>query len=106
MSYLPAMRRSSAPLLPVAVVIVGAAALSGCFTTSADFRSDTEDYIETDVADEIGVEFETVECEAPVSQDVGTAYSCTATDAEGGMWVFDNEISGKNEFTVNVGRSP
>ena len=87
-------------------VVVSAPALGGCFTTSADFRSDAEEYIETTVADELEVEFVKVECEEPLSQDVGTRFSCAATDADEGAWVFDNEITAKNEFTVNVDRRP
>ena len=54
----------------------------------------------------VGVEFESVECVEPESQDVGTRFECTALDTDGGTWVFDNEISAKNEFTVNVDRRP
>jgi hypothetical protein len=41
-----------------------------------------------------------------LSQDVGTRFACTATDVDGGEWTFDNEISAKNEFTINIDRSP
>jgi hypothetical protein len=89
-------------------LLIGAAGatLAGCFTTSADFSNDAETYIETTVAESLGVEFESVECAEPESQDVGTRFECTAVDAAGGTWVFDNEISAKNEFTVNVDRRP
>jgi hypothetical protein len=87
-------------------VVVSAPALSGCFTTSADFRSDAEEYIETTVAEKLEVEFVSVECETPESRDVGTRFRCTATDSDDGNWVFDNEITEENQFTVNVDRRP
>lgn len=87
-------------------VVVSAPALSACFTTSADFSADAEEYIETTVAATLEVEFVNVECETPESQDVGTRFECTATDSDDGAWVFDNEITEKNQFTVNIDRQP
>jgi hypothetical protein len=96
------MRRRDSLLL----VLPAALVLSACFTTAADFSTDAEKHIETTVAESVGVEFEVVECEEPLSQDVGTRFACTATDVDGGEWTFDNEISAKNEFTINIDRSP
>lgn len=96
------MRRRAHLLL----VFASAALLSACFTTTADFSADAERYIETSVAEAVEVEFVVVECDEPLSQDVGTRFACTATDSEGGEWVFSNEISAKNEFTINIDRRP
>lgn len=100
--YRRAMRRVAFPVLIALAVTVPA----GCFTTSADFADDAEEYIADTVAEELGVVFDSVDCTEPESQDVGTRFECTAVDADGGTWVFDNEITAKNEFTVNVDRSP
>jgi hypothetical protein len=96
------MRRAA----PLALTIGIAAVLAGCFTTSADFKNDAENYIADEVAPVLEVEFVTVDCDEPVTQDVGTRFECRATDTAGGEWVFDNEISDENEFTVNVDRAP
>ena len=100
--YLRPMRRVAFTVLLALAVVVP----TGCFTTSADFASDAEEYIADTVAQELGVEFDSVDCTAPESQDVGTRFECTAVDTDGGQWVFDNEITAKNEFTVNLDRSP
>ena len=93
--------------LPALALTLGAAAiLSGCFTTSADFKNDAEDFIDTEVADVVGVDFVSVDCDEPVTQDIGTEFECRATDADGGEWVFVNEITAENEFTVNEDRRP
>jgi hypothetical protein len=96
------MRRVAPPFFIGLVVVT----LTGCFTTTADFADDAENYIRTDVAAELKVEFDTVDCEEPESQDVGVWFECTAIDSDGGTWVFDNEISAKNVFEVNVDRRP
>ena len=88
--------------------VIGAAGLTlaGCFTTSADFVNDAEEYIDTTVAIELGVDFATVECVDPESQAVDTRFVCTAIDTDGGTWTFDTTISAKNEFTVFLDRRP
>ena len=80
--------------------------LAGCFTSTADFASDAESFIADTVAEQLEVEFIEVACDEPEAQDVGTRFTCTATDADGGTWVFDNVITDDNEFTVNVDRRP
>ena len=96
-----------APLTRRGVGAIGAAlALAGCFTSTADFATDAEAFIADRVAEELQVDFVEVTCDEPEAQDVGTRFACTATDADGGSWVFDNEITDDNEFTVNVDRRP
>lgn len=95
------MVRARALLAGLATVV-----LAGCFTTAADFKSDAEDFIRREVATELGVEFTSVTCVEPVNQDVGTRFACTAQDANGGNWEFDNEIYETNRFEVNVSRRP
>ncbi len=85
---------------------VAALSLAGCFTSTADFASDAEAFIADTVAEQLEVDFVDVACDEPETQDVGTRFTCTATDASGGTWVFDNEITDDNEFTVNVDRRP
>ena len=96
-----------AGLLGRVVATVGAAvSLAGCFTSTADFATDAEEFIADTVAEQLQVDFVDVACDEPEAQDVGTRFTCTATDADGGTWVFDNEITDDNEFTVNVDRRP
>jgi hypothetical protein len=90
----------------VVLAFAGLTVLTGCFTTSADFKSDAEDYIRDDVAPALEAEFTSVVCDEPPTQNVGTTFTCTATDASGGVWEFENSIDGKNQYTVDVTRQP
>ena len=99
------MRPMRRAVLPIAIA-ASTVALGGCFTTSADFADDAEEYIGSTVAIELGVSFESVECLPPESQDVGTVFECTAIDDDGGAWTFDTKITEKNEITVTLDRSP
>ena len=83
-----------------------AISLTGCFTTTADFKQDAENYISSEVSTAVGATFQAVTCEEPASQAVGTRFTCSAIDDNGGVWEFDNLIDAENEFTVNVSRRP
>ena len=85
---------------------VAVIALTGCFTTTADFKKDAEAYITNSVAPEVDAAFQSVLCEQPLDQDVGTRFACSAIDADGGVWEFDNVIDAPGEFTINVARRP
>jgi hypothetical protein len=89
-----------------AAAMVLAALLSACFTTSADFKDNAEEYIRSSVAEALEVEFTEVTCESPPSQDVGTTFTCTARDAADQVWEFENTIDGDNEYSVEVTRRP
>ena len=96
-----------APVLrSVLGAVVAATFLGGCFTSTADFATDAEDFIAESVAAELDVEFVSVACDEPERQDVGTRFACTAVDRDGDTWTFDNEITDDNEFTVNLDRRP
>lgn len=86
--------------------VAAAVLLGGCFTSTADFANDAEDFIAEQVASQLDVDFLSVDCDEPARQDVGTRFACTATDTSGGVWTFDNEITAENEFTVNLDRRP
>lgn len=87
-------------------VLAASTALAGCFTSTADFATDAEEFIAGTVAEQLQVDFVEVTCDEPEAQEVGSRFTCTATDGDGGTWVFDNEITDDNEFTVNVDRRP
>lgn len=91
---------------PLTAFALGALALSGCFTSTADFKSDAEAFITERVAPEVGATFTNVNCVAPLDQQVGTRFDCSAVDTDGGVWEFDNVIDVENEFTVNISRRP
>jgi hypothetical protein len=82
------------------------ALLTACFTTSADFQRDAERFIDSEVAEVREVDFVTVECEEPRTQDVDEHFGCTAVDSNGGEWEFDVVITDEREFTVNLAREP
>ena len=100
------MRARTGLLSGPAVLVLAAVALSGCFTSTADFKKDAEAYIAASVAPEVGTVFESVACDQPLNQDVGTRFNCSAIDADGGVWEFDNVIDAPGEFTVNLSRRP
>lgn len=82
------------PVLALAVV--------ACSQT-ANFQSQTEDFIESDkVETEVGAEVTDAVCEEPESTDVGTTYTCTAT-AEGiGEMTFVSTIVAEDAFEVSI----
>lgn len=95
-----------------ATALVLGGALSGCFTTTADFRSDAETFIveNAELRDALFPESDatmaTATCAEPANQDEGTTFPCTATDSNGATWEFEIVISGSTEYDVNVARRP
>ena len=89
--------------------------LAGCFTSGADFADDAEAYIvesedvrqafvdSGDFADP-ATTFVEATCEDPDNHDVGTVFTCTASDSAGGTWAFDVEITGDDRYQVTVSR--
>lgn len=103
--YLPAMRIITPALATVCCTI----ALAGCFTTSADYQNDAEEFILTndDLAAAAGTDddplvFESATCEKPESQDAGTTFSCSAIDELARAWMFEVEIQAESTYVVNV----
>lgn len=86
--------------------------LSGCFTTTADFRTDAETFIveNAELRDalfpETDATISTATCAEPADQDEGTTFPCTAIDSNGATWEFEIVISGSTEYEVNVARRP
>lgn len=91
----------------VATAIAAAAALSGCFTTAADYRAEAEAFIVDDVTipDE-DVSFTDATCEEPENQDPGTQFGCTAIDGSGATWTFGVTIEEDDRFVVSVTDRP
>jgi len=98
-------------IAPVALLALGAA-LSGCFTSAADFQHDAETFIvENDELEralfaDSGISFASATCAEPENQDVDTTFACTGTDTEGRVWEFEITITSKTEYEVNVSRRP
>lgn len=94
--------RALAASLGAAVV-----ALSGCFTTAADYRAEAEAYIveEVTIPDQ-GVTFTAASCDEPENRDPGTEFACTATDQTGATWGFGVTIEEGNRFVVSVTSFP
>lgn len=88
------------------MAVASTALLSGCFTSTGDFKSKAEKSITDDVAAEVGVTFADVNCDAPVDQNAGTRFTCQAIDSDGGIWEFDNVIDAKNSLVVNIAKRP
>jgi Domain of unknown function (DUF4333) len=82
--------------------------LTGCFTTSADYQRDAEEFILNDenLTEALGIGFTSATCEDPQSQDPGTTFICTAVDDADGDWEFEIEIQDSNGYDVNVSRRP
>jgi hypothetical protein len=92
------------------VASLGAAAvvaLSGCFTTAADYRAEAEAFIveEVTIPDE-DVAFTAASCDEPDDQEPGTRFACAATDQAGATWTFEVTIEAGNRFVVSVTDRP
>jgi hypothetical protein len=82
------------PVLALAVV--------ACSDT-ANYKSQTEDYLESDeVETEIGAEVTDASCEEPSSTDVGTTYTCTGQVEGTGEVTFVSTIDAENSFKVAI----
>lgn len=83
------------------VMALAAVAVAGCGTDSADFVREGEKYLESaEMTAAAGVQLVGARCDAPDSTAVGTVYTCTASDVRGYAWIFDVEITGPRELTV------
>jgi hypothetical protein len=91
-----------------ALATIAVLALSGCFTSTTDYREKAEEFIVEDagVADGLGVALMSATCTEPVDQEVGTTYACTAIDENGDTWGFEVEIAESNRIDVSVSDRP
>jgi hypothetical protein len=67
------------------------------------FSREAEDFIEDDdgdVATQLGVTFDDVECHEPADTDVGTTFTCTAAGSDGATWTFTNQVTGEHAFEI------
>jgi hypothetical protein len=102
------MVRPSTPVVAAALFVAATLTMAGCFTTSADYQRDAEEFIMNDesLSEALGVTFTSANCEDPESQDPGTTFICTAKDDADRDWEFEIEITGANGYEVNVSRRP
>ena len=88
----------------LALVVLAGIALTACAVSSADYRRESETYLESDaLAEEAGYRFSDAVCEEPSSKTTGTQFTCRATDNDGDEWLFVVEITGNREITVISG---
>jgi len=87
------------------LVVVALVVVTGCFTSTADFREEAETFIVDEVAID-DVSFLSAVCEEPAQQDPGTVFGCTAIDDQGATWTFDVTIEEDNRILVSVGDRP
>lgn len=86
------------------VAIVASSVVVGCSTTTRDFKSEGEKFLESpDLAAEAGYTFTDALCQEPPSVALGTRYSCTAVDNDGDQWEFVVEITGERALTFVSG---
>ncbi len=108
LSYGHRMRQIAMPARWMACAGVAAAALSGCFTSTADYREKAESFIVEDagIAEQLDVSLVSATCEEPADQEVGTTFTCTAIDEQGDTWSFDVEIAESNRIAVSESPRP
>lgn len=96
------------PSRALGAIALSSLVLAGCFTSTADFQNDAEDFIRDDeqLAEALGTMFVTVECEEPPNRDPNTTFLCTAEDDDERTWVFQIIILDSNEYEVNVFDDP
>ena len=90
--------------LPISILAADAV-LSSCFTSTADFQNDAEDFIENDegVAEEVGgVDVVSAICEEPPNRDPDTTFACAGTTANDEVWGFEVVILDSNEYAVSI----
>ena len=87
-----------------AISIAATILVVGCSTTTGDFKSEGEKFLESpDLATEAGYTFSDALCQEPPSVAPGTRYSCTAVDNDGDQWEFVVEITGERALTFVSG---
>ena len=92
------MRRIVIPSL-VGLAVLG---VTACSPDEADFKDEGEEFINDsdEIEQAVGSDVSDAVCEEPTSKDVGTTYTCTATDAAAASYTFTVEITGDKELTV------
>lgn len=93
------MRRIAIPAL---TGLAAVAVLAACSPDESDFKQEGEDFINSndEIETAVGGDVNDAECEQPADTEVGTVYSCTASNAAGDSFVFTVEITGDKELTV------
>ena len=87
------------------VIVGGVMLMVACSASPADYRKESEKYLESDsLAEEAGYRFSDAVCEQPSSEKEGTQFSCSAVDNDGDEWEFIVEITGDREITVVDGK--
>lgn len=95
------MRRPARRMGLVLASLTAVVGLAGCGTDAGDFVREGEKFLESDeMARAAGYRLVGARCEPPDSVALGTIYRCTATDERGYSWLFDLEITGDRELTV------
>lgn len=84
-------------VLPVVALV-----LVACSADTTDYKSQTEDFItdNSEVEEFVGVDVTEATCVEPGSTDVGTEYTCEATDADGNVWDFEVTINAEDQFLI------
>jgi hypothetical protein len=92
----------------IALPVTCTLALSACFTTTADFREEAEQFIVEDpsIAESLDVAMTSATCEEPPDREAGTVFACTAIDANGDQWGFDVTIADSDSIELNVSARP
>lgn len=81
------------------------AILAACSTSPKNYKSEGEKFLESDeLAKSAGYHYKYALCDQPQSIQVGTQYSCIATDNDDNSWEFIIEITGDRELTVVEGK--
>ncbi len=80
------------------------ALLAGCFTSTADFQRDAEDFIENneELSTALDLDFVTATCEEPPNRDPDTTFQCAGAASNGEVWGFEIVILDGDEYEVNV----
>lgn len=95
------MSRPRRATVLVTASLISLAAVSACGTDPGDFVREGEKFLESDeMAKAAGYRLVGAKCEPPGSLALGTLYRCSATDERGYSWLFDLEITGDRELTV------
>jgi len=100
------VRRPSA----IAVLALGFAGLAACGSSDSVSEGDVEDNVKEALAQEIGQEPESVECDDDLKAEVGASIRCVLTAEDGtriGLTVTTKSVDGNDvEFDIQVDDQP
>ena len=75
--------------------------VAGCSPDEGDFQQRAAEFVSDQIQEQLDLDSE-VDCEAPASTDIGTAFTCSAKAADGTRYEYVAEITGDSGLTLTL----